>query len=170
MIILLTGGSKSGKSSLAERLCAQLRQGGALHYIATMKVVDAEDRAVVRRHQKMREGKGFVVSECESDFSTLPVSKNATVLVEDLPNALANAMFGHGEVERLFPSIEHLALHAKHLILITNEIASDGIRYDTCTEDYIHKLGALNCACARMADTVAEVVAGIPILLKGILP
>lgn len=170
MIILLTGGSKSGKSSLAERLCTKLRDAGPLCYIATMKVVDAEDRAVVQRHQAMREGRGFIVSECEGDFSVLSIPPNATVLLEDLPNALANAMFGDGDIERLFPSIERLAHTARHLILITNELSSDGIRYDDCTNAYIRALGKLNSQCAGIADAVIEVVAGIPVMLKGTLP
>lgn len=170
MIILLTGGSKSGKSSLAEHLCGTLGANGPLYYVATMKVSDAEDRAVVCRHQKMREGKGFLVFECENDFSGLSLPSNATVLLEDLPNALANTMFGSGSSDKILPSVEALGHKARHLILITNEISSDGIRYENQTETYIRALGYLNCACAHIADTVAEVVSGIPIILKGRLP
>lgn len=170
MIFLLTGGSKSGKSSLAEHLCLALRGAGPMYYLATMRVVDEEDRAVVRRHQRMREGRGFLVKECAQSFGKLLVAPDAALLLEDLPNALANLMFGGGNAEELFPDIVRLARQTRHLILITNELDADGVRYDGGTERYIRALGALNCACARLADTVVEVVSGIPITLKGALP
>ena len=50
MRILLLGGSKSGKSGLAQRLARDLSEGNSLYYWATMEPTDEEDRARIRRH------------------------------------------------------------------------------------------------------------------------
>lgn len=170
MTILLTGGSKSGKSSLAESLCEKLRADGPLCYIATMKVVDREDMAVVQRHKRARQGKGFTVVERRTGFSSLRLPNDATVLFEDIPNALANELFEGGAPDSLADGLSHLAANVRHLLLITNEVDADGIVYDPLTAGYMLRLGALNAFCARMADTVCEVVSGLPIVLKGRLP
>ena len=43
MILFLSGGSKSGKSSLAQDLAVTLSRGGKHYYVATMIPVDGED-------------------------------------------------------------------------------------------------------------------------------
>ena len=65
MIILLTGGSASGKSGWAEGLAAALhrRSGGALIYLATMAAEDGESRRRVARHRAQRAGRGFLTVE-----------------------------------------------------------------------------------------------------------
>ena len=62
MTYLLIGGSKSGKSHLAQQLCRSL--GGPLVYWATMEPVDGEDRALIARHLDERAGWGFSTVEC----------------------------------------------------------------------------------------------------------
>ena len=64
MKILLVGGSKSGKSGLAQRLCVQLAAGAPMIYWATMEPVDGEDRARIARHLDERAGWGFSTVEC----------------------------------------------------------------------------------------------------------
>ena len=53
---------------------------------------------------------------------------------------------------------------------MTNDVGSDGVDYDASTAAYIEALGRINAALAARADTVLELVAGIPIPLKGELP
>ena len=53
---------------------------------------------------------------------------------------------------------------------MTNDVGSDGIRYEEGTEAYIKALGTINAALAARADTVIEMAAGIPILWKGEMP
>ena len=52
------------------------------------------------------------------------------------------------------------------LIIVTNQIFEDGIRYDAFTMDYIRLLGDINRQIAERAEQVVEVVAGIPIFIK----
>lgn len=63
-----------------------------------------------------------------------------------------------------------LANHVKELIIVTNEVFSDGNKYDYMTEEYVRLLGCINRKLAENADTVVEVVCGIPVVGKGELP
>ena len=51
-IILITGGSRSGKSSYAERLAMELSDCPV--YLATARIWDEEFRERVRRHRERR--------------------------------------------------------------------------------------------------------------------
>lgn len=172
MMTLLTGGSKCGKSSLAERLLLELPPPRL--YIATMQVFGQEEQAIVRRHQAMRQGKGFCVMEAPKDISALPLPPRASVLLEDVPNLLANHMFSQSEpnvpketVDTVFSSIHALRQAGHDLLLITNEVGADGLAYPPLTQSYIRALGTLNCRLAQTCDRVIEVVYGTPQAIKG---
>ena len=63
--------------------------------------------------------------------------------------------------------IERLCSAAADIVVVSNEIFSDGTPYDPSTQAYIARLAHLNAALAQRADTVVEVVCGIPIVQKG---
>ena len=52
-------------------------------------------------------------------------------------------------------------------MIVTNEVFCDGMDYGAETMRYIRLLGEINCRLGQMADTVTEVVYGIPIHIKG---
>ena len=170
MMILITGGSKCGKSSLAERLALELSGDGPRCYLATMQVRDGEDQQIVRRHQLAREGKGFQVIERPRGLAELCTADQPLILLEDVPNLLANEMFGGAGEEAAYVGVHSLRQRCPHLIAVTNEVGSDGADYLPETLAYIDALGRLNAQLAQLADAVLEVVAGQPIMLKGALP
>ena len=51
MLILVTGGSGSGKSAFAEQKAVSLAAGGELVYLATMQVYGEEGKKKVERHR-----------------------------------------------------------------------------------------------------------------------
>ncbi len=167
MIALVTGGSGCGKSTWAEKLAVRL--GGSKCYIATMQVVDDECAQRVARHRAQREGLGFETIERPVDIGGAAVPKGATALLECLPTLLAGEMFG-GDANRALPGILTLAERVKHLIVVTNDVFSDGLTYDPETRRYMERLAALNREIARRADLVAEVVYSVPVILKGECP
>lgn len=75
MIILLTGGCKNGKSSLAQKLSVFLskRKSGRLYYVATMKSTGEEDDERIRKHVEDRKGLGFTTIEIQEKIHTLPM-------------------------------------------------------------------------------------------------
>ncbi len=172
MFLLITGGSGSGKSEFAENYITKL---GAkkLYYIATMYPLSRESQEKVERHRRMRRGKGFQTIECYTGLKNVEVEDGSVILVECMSNLLANEMFQKGGVgeanayEEIVTGVERLKEKAEHLVLITNEVFSDGKKYDPSMTGYIRNLGYINCQLASEADGVAEIVYSIPIYHKG---
>ena len=173
MRILLTGGSGCGKSTFAERLARALPAPRC--YIATMRPYDGESRVKIARHQAQRADAGFDTIERETDVGNLEFPARGTVLLECMCNLLANEMFDEAGGERdvydkILLDIGKLEQSCDTLIVVTNEVGSDGGAYDESTVRYIETLGRLNRALAKRFDCVAELVCGIPLVLKGQLP
>lgn len=170
MITLISGGSGSGKSVFAEQ-CVLDSGIERRVYLATMQVWGEEDRQRVSRHREMRKHKGFETLERTMDLNGLTVPTNCVVLLEDLSNLTANECFGgtgfDGAFDRILNGLEHLAAQAGELIIVTNELFSDGIVYPEETMRYLALLARLNRALAQRAERVYEVAAGIPICWKG---
>ena len=172
MMILITGGSKCGKSSLAERIFAGF--SGEKYYLATMQPYGADARAAIERHHKMREGKGFFTVERYTDLGELQLPRGCGVLLECMGNLCANEMFRsdgvHNPVQSVMNGIAHIQALSTLLVIVTNEVGADGMRYSPETMQYIRYLAEINRRTAAMADTVIECSAGIPNVLKGAMP
>ena len=171
MLILVTGGAASGKSAFAESLCLPL---SPRLYLACMQPFGAEGNARIARHRAMRKDKGFLTVERYTDLASLALPARGAVLLEDLCNLAANEMFAtepfSDPFEAVMRGVDALRLQCERLVVVTDEICSDGVAYDPSTEAYQKALGRINAAVAARADAVIEVVAGIPTLLKGALP
>ena len=169
MIVLLTGGSGCGKSTYAEKIVVAMPREKRV-YIATMQIYDEESVRRVARHRAQRADKGFVTMECPKDLGTLEIEEGSVVLLEDLVNLTANEMFDGGDPSRIVPALENLASRCRHLVMVTNDVFSDAVQYDPSTQEYLRVLAHVNGQAARLADTVAEVVYSIPLILKGEAP
>ena len=173
MMILLTGGSACGKSSYAEDICVQ---GNApRYYLAAMQPYGEEGRKKVQRHRALRDGKGFETIERYTDYASLRLPERGIALLECICNLTANEMFDDSgnqsdPYERVLDGVNALEQQCDLLVVITNDVGSDGICYDEGTAEYVRVLGRINAVLSSKADTVIEMVAGIPILLKGELP
>ena len=166
MMVLVTGGSGCGKSTWAER-CAAMSPISRRYYIATMQVYDAESERRVARHRAQRADKGFETIEQSKDLAAVCVEPGSLVLLEDLPNLLANEMFDSGDPDRILPALERLKQRCGLLIVVTNDVFSDGLTYGEGTREYMRRLADIGRGAARLADTVVEVVYSIPVMLKG---
>ena len=169
MIVLVTGGSGCGKSTWAEKLIQTLPAEKRV-YIATMQVYDRESELRVERHRKQRADKGFRTVECEKNLSGALIEDGSTVLLEDLVNLTANEMFDGGDPERIVPDLRKIAARCRHLVMVTNDLFSDGVDYSPSVKEYLQCLAEVNRQAAEMADCVVEVVYSIPIPVKGELP
>lgn len=170
MFILVTGGSGSGKSAYAENEVMKLGEGRRF-YLATMMSFGEESKRRIARHRRMRADKHFETIECYTGIKQVILPPDSIVLLECMSNLTANEMFapegaGKRTVEEVLSGIRCLREQAKHLVVVTNEIFSDGYRYDKETERYQEYLGEINRGMGRIADRVAEVVYGIPLLHK----
>ncbi len=169
MTTLITGGSKCGKSTFAEKLLSS--HSGRKIYIATLRPYGNNAEDIIARHIKMREGKCFVTIEQFTDINKAPVKDGDAVLLEDIGNLAANEMFTENgivsPVTKVVSGIKTLSETVAELIIVTNEVGCDGIGYASGTMDYIDAVSSINRSIAEFADNVYECVYGIPVTLKG---
>jgi adenosylcobinamide kinase/adenosylcobinamide-phosphate guanylyltransferase len=171
MIVLVIGGSGSGKSEYAEGRCVAFDSEKKL-YIATMEPYDAESFRRIERHQKMRSQKNFDTLECYTHLEEVTVPKGCTVLLECMSNLVANEMFSENgrkndAPQMIFDGIVNISRQAKHVVIVTNQVFSDGITYDAGTDAYLRMMAEVNNRIGAIADEVVEVVHGIPLFIKG---
>lgn len=167
MFTLVTGGAASGKSEYAESLT--LRLPGRRIYLATMQPFDRECLARIERHRRLRRNRGFETVERYTGLAGAPIPAGANVLLECMSNLTANELYSPdgGGAEAVVQGVAALLERCGHLTVVTNEVFSGGAAYDESTLFYLRELGRINRALAARADTVAEVVCGLPNILKG---
>lgn len=184
MLYMVTGGSASGKSEYAENLAVIQHEknfsDGNLFYVASMYPYDEESRQRVKKHQNMRRGKGFQTLEKYVHDSCIRADKSDVFLLECMSNLLANEMYlkdgwrkkygeeSTSEIPKIIVQyIDDLEERAGCVVVVTNEIFSDGMEYDKETAMYIQMLGEINQILAKKAEGVVEVVCSIPLYQKG---
>lgn len=176
MIHLITGGSASGKSAYAEKMAVGAGEKSR-YYLATMKPWGKEGQERVEKHRNMRAGKGFTTVECYTCLEQAALSfgeeqpENRVILLECMSNLAANEQFDEGGSDqeiltRMKRGIRSLQKQAETLIIVTNEVFSDGVSYEPETVRYLRLMGEINAFLAREADWVTEVVFGIPVVWK----
>lgn len=189
MLHIVYGGSASGKSSYAESFAMSLQGDGRLLYIATMypykwntTELDPETMQRIERHRAMRADKGFDTVECYRHVEHIVAKRQDVLLLECMSNLLANEMYleqdsnaGSDMAETMSPvsnkivqALIDLSTRVQELVIVTNDVFSDGgsLTYDESTREYVKNLAEINCALAREAATVTEVVCGIPVIVK----
>lgn len=171
MMILITGGSKCGKSRYAESLFDKV--SGKKYYMATMVPFGDEAWQAIDRHREMRAEKGFKTIERYTDAGAVSIEPGSAVLLECLGNLTANEMFREGNVpldckNKIFCDIIELKDKTSLLVIVTNDVGSDSLFYESGTQKYIEVLGKLNTEIAEAADKVVECVYGIPVVLKDV--
>ncbi|MPM96342.1 hypothetical protein SDC9_143502 [bioreactor metagenome] len=73
--------------------------------------------------------------------------------------------------DKILADIDALSQRCETLIVVTNEVGGGAERFDdSATRRYIETLGRLNRALAASSDFAAELVCGIPLVLKGKRP
>ncbi|NLW10536.1 MAG: bifunctional adenosylcobinamide kinase/adenosylcobinamide-phosphate guanylyltransferase [Clostridiaceae bacterium] len=186
MLILITGGSGSGKSALAEKLASRLASAKErvlrtepVYVAAMIAGQDKESRERIARHQQQRSQLGFITREHPFDLEQLVEELNSPImLLECLSNLLANEMFLRTDfgLEYLSPEqaaemIDHALTRAEqcceHLIVVSNEIFADAMIFDEPTKLYLRYLGWLNQRLAAKADLAVEMVYGLPQIQRG---
>lgn len=157
--------------------------------------IDPETMQRIERHRAMRADKGFDTVECYRHVEHIVAKRQDVLLLECMSNLLANEMYlepdsddgglaetmsevekaGVGMSETLSPVskkivqvLVNLSTRVQDVVIVTNDVFSDGgsLTYDESTREYVKNLAEINCALARVAETVTEVVCGIPVIVK----
>ena len=180
MLVFISGGVRSGKSTLGEKLADELATENKI-YLATSKANDDEMKRRILRHQKDREKKRFLtIEKSENVGEIVPALKTSdTVLMDCLGNLVANEMFynNFGEysvkmkteiTQKIYEDVLKINAAAGNLIVISNEVFSSGITYSKATEDYLEVLGQLHIKIVAVAQQAIECVYGNNVVHKGV--
>ena len=177
MTVLISGGAKCGKSTLAQNLTVALARGERCCYVATMIPTGKEDRERIRRHIADRDGMGFETVECFQNIMSI-ADPNGTFLVDSVTALIQNALFPAEKnyemdlegAERCAGELAAFAKSVCHAVFVSDCIFSDAQRYSKSTECYRKCLADIDRRLAQVCDTVIEVSAGQAIVYKGELP
>lgn len=176
MRIILIGGSKSGKSTAAQRLCRHLAAGAPLYYWATMTPRDSEDHQRILRHIADREGWGFRTIERSTGLTAaLPdIDKRGAVLLDSVTAALSETMFGPefdaNAAETVTAELLAVSRHSAHFVCVCDDLWRGGEDYQDWTEVYVRGLAQVCRALAAEFDVVCDMAAGLPYVWKGAWP
>ena len=175
-LILITGGSRSGKSAFAQHLAEE--QGGSRLFIATSQPADPEMAERVRCHQKEREGRNWqTVEEPLAPAQVLAgCEPGTTVLLDCLTLWVSNVMHDH-ELSKKNMDDDVISLLAGKLaqaarefsgsvFMVTNEVGLGIVPDNPLARRYRDLVGRCNQVIAAEADHVYLVSCGIPISLK----
>ena len=167
-IILITGGSRSGKSSYAEQLALSLSDAPV--YVATARIWDEEFRERVRRHQERR-GPQWTNIEEEKYLSRHDVA-GRVVVVDCLTLWCTNFFFdGQSDVdaslEALKAEFDRFTDQEATFLFVTNEIGMGGTSDNALQRRFTDLQGWMNQYVASRADEVLLMVSGIPVKIKG---
>ena len=167
-IILITGGSRSGKSSYAEQMALALSPEPV--YVATARIWDEEFRERVRRHQARR-GPQWTNIEEEKQLSRHDLT-GRVVLVDCLTLWATNFFFDlESDVDRALEAakaeFDRFTAQDATFIFVTNEIGMGGTSDNEIQRKFTDLQGWMNQYAAACADEVILMVCGIPVKVKG---
>ena len=174
MNIFISGGCKNGKSYYAQKLAkSQEKEEGGLYYIATMIPSDAEDYERIVRHQSERAGWGFETIECKKSINDELSKIDGSFLIDSITALLSNEMFDNDgnfdkdASERVAKDLSLFLDNHKDVVLVSDYIYSDAIKYEKLTEEYIKGLAHVDRILAKKCELVMEVSYGNVRVAKG---
>ena len=167
-VVLITGGSRSGKSTYAENLALSLSERPV--YLATARIWDEEFRERVRRHQARR-GPQWTNIEEEKDLSRHDLT-GRVVVVDCLTLWCTNFFFDlESDVDRSLEAakaeFDRFTEQDATFIFVTNEIGMGGTSDNEIQRKFTDLQGWMNQYVAAHADEVILMACGIPVKIKG---
>lgn len=169
-LTFVLGGAASGKSRFAEGL-AEAWSDQRL-YIATAQAFDDEMQVKITRHQDRR-GAGWRTVEAPLDVpaALTQVQTDEVILFDCASLWLSNHMFAESDIEVATANLVR-ALQAcpAPVIIVSNEVGQGVVPENALARRFRQLQGEVNQALAATSDTVVFVTAGLPQILKGVLP
>lgn len=168
-VTLILGGAASGKSAYAEQLC--LSSGKSRVYWATAQIFDSEMRDKVSRHLEQRGSGWTTVEEPETAARVLGVLEPGQICLMDCATMwLTNHLLADHDLQAaqdgLLAAVDQCRAD---LVIVSNETGLGIVPENALARRFREAQGRLNIALAARADTVVQVTAGLPLVLKGTL-
>ncbi|MCT8978163.1 bifunctional adenosylcobinamide kinase/adenosylcobinamide-phosphate guanylyltransferase [Clostridium sp. CX1] len=179
-IILVTGGSRSGKSTFAEKL---LENKNDVLYIATAIVTDKEMEKRIEKHKKQRNQKWATYEGFKNLAEVIKKDSHKYIMIECIGTMVTNFMFDKeynfdtmsqediSELSKKIKSeVETLLLAAKdsdkEVVIVTNEVGWSLVPEYRLGRIFSDILGHVNQYIGSFSDEAYLVACGFPLKLK----
>jgi adenosylcobinamide kinase / adenosylcobinamide-phosphate guanylyltransferase len=171
VIILVTGGARSGKSTIAEARCLAFASNAA--YIATAQgygpngSFDAEMTARIDAHRARRGAEWTTYAAPIDLVATLTQASGQPRLVDCLTLWLTNVMLADHDITAACDALVlAITQSADPTILVTNEVGMGIVPDNALARAFRDAQGILNQKIAAIADEVIFAVSGLPLKVK----
>lgn len=179
-VTLLTGGVRSGKSAMAQRL---LEGDGEVLYIATARCLDGEMERRIARHRASRPPGWRTVEASAGLDRVLEEHPGGAVLLDCVSNMVTNLMLDAEpdyealsqdrieEIEREVTAefdrlMDALGRQRRRAVIVTNEVGLGLIAPYRLGRVFADILGRVNQRLAACCDEVYLLSCGLPLRLK----
>jgi adenosylcobinamide kinase/adenosylcobinamide-phosphate guanylyltransferase len=165
---LVLGGARSGKSSFAERLCAEIAP--TKFYLATATAGDDGEMSARIAQHKTQRGDGWTTVE-EPLALVEALTRDATVgrvvLVDCLTLWLSNLMFAERDPEIEARRLVRFLDVSRHpIVFVSNEVGLGLVPETPLGRAFRDAQGRLNQIIAAAVPNVVFIAAGLPLWLK----
>ena len=171
MLILITGGIKSGKSRRALEIVKN-EWAFPVSFIATAEALDEEMKGRIEKHRQERKdmaGSGFITIEEPLELDKAIAAAGSRALLDCIPMWVNNLLYYQREKDfnRILERIlETFLQNVKDCIVVTNETGMGNIPFEEYTRHYNLLLAEANRRIAMVADRLELMVCGIPLKVK----
>jgi len=176
-IILITGGSRSGKSAYAQTFAESI--SGIRTYVATCPCIDEEMGERIRKHRETRQASSWQTIEETRDLaSALQMAKESHVIMVDCLTLWINNLMYEAGLQGKEITEEDIAVLCRGVIevcddlpgtviFVTNEVGMGIIPENPASRLYRDLAGRCNQIIAGRADVVTFMISGLPLNIKG---
>ena len=166
-IIFITGGTRSGKSSFAQKTAMTISKNPV--YLATSRIWDEDFKERVKRHQSDRDDRWETI-EIEKEISNAKL-EGRTVVLDCITLWLTNFFMDNKN------DLDKTLYEAKtewkkfidqdfNLIVVSNELGMGVHAQNEVGRKFADLQGWMNQFIAKQADEVYLMVSGIPLQIK----
>lgn len=160
--VLVTGGARSGKSTIAVELAQ--RESLPVTFVATATAGDDDMAARIEMHRAERPPDWLTIEEPLDPAGRLEhVDRSRVVVLDCLTLWVSNRMHDGSTMTMLESAAENLAallLEFEATVVITNEVGSGIVPDNQLARSYRDTLGRVNAVFGRRFETVLLAVAG----------
>jgi adenosylcobinamide kinase/adenosylcobinamide-phosphate guanylyltransferase len=171
-VILVTGGSRSGKSAYAQKMAE--KRDGPRAYLATCPILDEEMAERCRKHQEARGAAAWETIEEETDIAgVIRTDRTHSVILVDCLTLWVNNLMYRAEQKGVPMTEDDMASACRMLleacdvfsgtaIFVTNEVGMGIVPDNPAGRRFRDLAGRCNQIIAAGADDVILMVSGIP--------
>ena len=167
-IVLVLGGTRSGKSRHARELARRLG-GQRVAFVATARTGEDPDfDRRIARHRAERPADWETIEAAVDLAGAIGAAPSGRLLlVDSLALWIAALLDASGDLDAAWPRLERaVRSRAAGVVLVSDEVGLAPVAPTALGRRFVDALGATNQRAAALADEVHLVVAGLPVRVK----